>query len=79
MKKSLLSLFIGLVCSISTAMADVTFRVNVPEGTQHCYVVGALPELSSWAAGSGVVMTKVDGQNQFVVTVAGITAADVSA
>ena len=79
MKKSLLSLFIGLVCCISTAMADVTFRVNVPEGTQHCYVVGALPELSSWAAGSGVVMTKVDGQNQFVVTVAGITAADVSA
>lgn len=79
MKKSLLSLFIGLVCCISTAMADVTFRVNVPDGTQHCYVVGALPELSSWAAGSGVVMTKVDGQNQFVVTVAGITAADVSA
>ena len=79
MKKSLLSLFIGLVCCISTAMADVTFTVNVPEGTQHCYVVGALPELSSWAAGSGVVMTKVDGQNQFVVTVAGITVADVSA
>lgn len=79
MKKSLLSLFTGLVCSMTTAMADVTFRVNVPEGTQHCYVVGALPELSSWAAGSGVAMTKVDGQNQFVVTVAGITAADVSA
>ena len=79
MKKSLLSLFIGLVCSMTTAMADVTFRVNVPEGTEHCYVVGALPELSSWAAGSGVAMTKVDGQNQFVVTVAGITAADVSA
>ena len=79
MKKSLLSLFIGLVCSISTAIADVTFRVNVPEGTEHCYVVGALPELSNWAAGSGVAMTKVDGQNQFVVTVAGITAADVSA
>ena len=79
MKKSLLSLFIGLVCSISTAMADVTFTVNVPEGTQHCYVVGALPELSSWAAGSGVAMTKVNGQNQFVVTVAGITAEDISA
>ena len=79
MKKSLLSLFIGLVCSMTTAMADVTFRVNVPEGTQHCYVVGALPELSSWAAGAGVAMTKVDGQSQFVVTVAGITTADVSA
>ena len=79
MKKSLLCLFAGLLCCVSQAMADVTFRVNVPEGTQHCYVVGALPELSSWAAGSGVVMTKVDGQNQFVVTVAGITASDVSA
>ena len=79
MKKSLLSLFVGIMCCISTAWADVTFRVNVPEGTQHCYVVGALPELSSWAAGSGVAMTKVDGQNQFVATVAGITAADVSA
>lgn len=79
MKKSLLILLVGLICCISTAWADVTFRVNVPEGTQHCYVVGALPELSSWAAGSGVAMTKVDGQNQFIATVAGITAADVSA
>ena len=79
MKKSLLFFFIGLTCSISTAWADVTFRVNVPEGTQHCYVVGALPELSSWAAGAGVAMTKVEGQNQFVVTVAGISASDVSA
>jgi len=79
MKKSLLSLLVGLVCSISTAWADVTFRVNVPAGTQHCYVVGALPELSSWAAGAGVAMTKVDGQDQFVVTVAGISASDVSA
>lgn len=79
MKKSLLFFFIGLTCSISTAWADVTFRVNVPDGTQHCYVVGALPELSSWAAGAGVAMTKVEGQNQFVVTVAGISASDVSA
>ena len=79
MKKSLLIILAGIICCISTAWADVTFRVNVPEGTEHCYVVGALPELSSWAAGSGVTMTKVDGQNQFVVTVAGITAADVSA
>ena len=79
MKKSLLIILAGIICCISTAWADVTFRVNVPEGTEHCYVVGALPELSSWAAGSGVAMTKVDGQNQFVVTVAGITAADVSA
>lgn len=79
MKKSLLILLTGLMCCMSQVMADVTFRVNVPEGTQHCYVVGALPELSSWAAGAGVAMTKVEGQNQFVVTVAGISASDVSA
>ncbi len=79
MKKSLLILLTGLMCCMSQVMADVTFRVNVPEGTEHCYVVGALPELSSWAAGAGVAMTKVDGQNQFVVTVAGISASDVSA
>lgn len=77
--KSLLSLFIGLVCSMTTAMADVTFRVNVPEGTEHCYVVGALPELSNWAAGAAVPMTQVAGSSQFIVTIAGITAADVSA
>lgn len=79
MKKSLLILLTGLMCCMSQVMADVTFRVNVPEGTQHCYVVGALPELSSWAAGAGVAMTKVEGQNQFVVTVTGISASDVSA
>ena len=79
MKKSLLILLTGLMCCMSQVMADVTFRVNVPEGTQHCYVVGALPELSSWAAGAGVAMTKVEGQNQFVVTVAGMSASDVSA
>ena len=79
MKKSLLILLTGLMCCMSQVMADVTFRVNVPDGTQHCYVVGALPELSSWAAGAGVAMTKVEGQNQFVVTVAGISTSDVSA
>lgn len=79
MKKSLLILLTGLMCCMSQVMADVTFRVNVPDGTQHCYVVGALPELSSWAAGAGVAMTKVEGQNQFIVTVAGISASDVSA
>ncbi|MBR5443906.1 MAG: T9SS type A sorting domain-containing protein [Paludibacteraceae bacterium] len=78
MKKSLLLIASLLIC-VSAILADVTFTVNVPEGTQHCYVVGALPELSSWAAGSGVAMTKVNGQNQFVVTVAGITAEDISA
>ena len=64
---------------MTTAMADVTFRVNVPEGTEHCYVVGALPELSNWAAGAAVPMTQVAGSSQFTVTIAGITAADVSA
>ena len=79
MKKILFSLFIGWVCTTTIALADVTFRVNVPEGTQHCYIVGALPELSSWAAGAGVAMTKVEGKNQFVVTIAGISNSDVSA
>ena len=79
MKKSLLFLFVGLICSVFTAMADVTFTVNVPNGTKYCYVVGALPELSNWAAGAAVPMTQVAGSSQFTVTIAGITVADVSA
>ncbi|MBQ2037361.1 MAG: hypothetical protein II216_05515, partial [Alistipes sp.] len=79
MKKILLSLFAGLVCSVTTAIADVTFLVNVPAGTKQCYVVGGLPELSSWSAGAAVSMTRVGEKDQFTVTVAGITAADVSA
>lgn len=69
-----------VLCVLGIACCEnVTFRVNVPEGTKQCYVVGDLPELSAWAAGSAVPMTKVDGQNQFVVTIEGITASDVSA
>ena len=79
MKKILLSLFAGLLCSVTTAIADVTFLVNVPTGTKQCYVVGGLPELSSWSAGAAVSMTRVGEKDQFTVTVAGITAADVSA
>ena len=79
MKKILLSLFAGLVCSVTTAIADVTFLVNVPTGTKQCYVVGALPQLSSWSAGAAVPMTRVGEKDQFTVTVAGITTADVSA
>ena len=79
MKKSLLSLLIGLICSISVVMADVTFTVNVPSGTKYCYVVGALPELSSWAAGAAIPMKQVAGSSQFTVTITGITAADISA
>ena len=79
MKKSLLSLLIGLICSISVVMADVTFTVNVPSGTKYCYVVGALPELNSWAAGAAIPMTQVAGSSQFTVTITGITAADISA
>ena len=79
MKKSLLFLFVGLICSVFTAMADVTFTVKVPSGTKYCYVVGALPQLSSWAAGSAVPMTQVAGSSLFTVTVAGISAADISA
>ena len=69
----------GLMVWVSSMLADVTFRVNVPEGTKQCYVVGDLPELSSWAAGSAVSMSKVEGQSQFEVTVAGITVEDVRA
>ena len=79
MKNSLLAILIGLLGSISSMMADVTFKVNVPEGTKQCYVVGALPELSAWSAGAAVPMQRVGSANQFTVTIAGITAADVSA
>ena len=78
MKKSLL-LVVGLLMCINTIFADVTFTVNVPAGTKHCYVVGALPELSAWSAGAAVPMTRVGEKDQFTVTVAGITTADVSA
>ena len=80
MRQQFSFLLIGICLAISSAIrADVTFRVNVPTGTTHCYVVGALPELSSWAAGAGVAMNKVEGKDQFTVTVAGITTADISA
>ena len=79
MKRLLPFLFVGLVCSMTPALADVTFRVNVPAGTKQCYVVGGLPQLSSWSAGAAVSMTRVGEKDQFTVTVAGITAADVSA
>ena len=79
MKNSLLAILIGLLGSISSMMADVTFKVNVPEGTKQCYVVGALPELSAWSAGAAVPMQRVGTANQFTVTIKGISAADVSA
>ena len=78
MKKSLL-LVAGLLMYINTILADVTFTVNVPTGTKQCYVVGALPQLSSWSAGAAVPMTRVGEKDQFAVTIAGITIADVSA
>ena len=76
--KHILSLFITLCVVLSSALADVTFTVNVPAGTKYCYVVGGLPELSAWAAGAAVPMTKIEGKDQFKVTIAGITAADVA-
>lgn len=79
MKKSLLTLFTALALGVCPALADVTFTVNVPAGTKQCFVVGALPELANWSAGSPVAMTKVDGKDQFTVTIAGITADDVKA
>ena len=77
--KKIFAIVFGLVSSISMLLADVTFTVNVPTGTKHCYVVGALPELSSWAAGAAVSMDKVAGKDQFTVTIPGITTADISA
>ena len=76
--KQIFSIFIGLLCGV-IAMADVSFTVNVPAGTKQCYVVGGLPQLSSWSAGAAVAMNKVDGKDQFTVTVTGITTADVGA
>ena len=79
MKKNLLTLFAGLIMAISPAVADVTFTVNVPSGTKQCYVTGGLPALSNWSAGAAIAMTKVDGKDQFTVTIVGITADDVKA
>ncbi len=78
MKRLLLLLVLHCVLCI-VHCENVTFRVNVPEGTKHCFVVGGLPELSSWAAGAAVPMNKVDGLNQFTITIEGITAEDVAA
>ena len=77
--KKIFFILIGLASSMTMLLADVTFTVNVPSGTKHCFVVGALPELSSWAAGAAVSMDKVAGKDQFTVTISGITTADISA
>ena len=79
MKKTLSLLLVGLLGNVLPILADVTFTVNVPAGTKHCYVVGGLAELSAWSAGAAVPMTKVAGKDQFIVTVEGISTADVSA
>ena len=79
MKQRFSLLLIGILMAVSFVKADVTFRVNVPRGTKYCYVVGGLPELSSWAAGAAVSMDKVAGKDQFTVTIPGITTADVAA
>ena len=78
MKKSFLLLF-SLIAVYSTILADVTFTVNVPSDTKQCYVVGGLPQLSAWSAGAAVPMNKVEERDQFTVTIAGISTADVSA
>ena len=77
MKKNLLIL-IALISSLSL-LADVSFTVNVPKGTKQCYIVGALPELSSWSAGAAIPMHQVAGKEQFTITISGISAADISA
>ncbi len=79
MKKSLLTLLTSLLLGINPILADVTFTVNVPAGTQQCFVVGELPELAKWSAEAAVSMNKVDGKDQFTITIKGITADDVKA
>ena len=77
MKRYFIILF-SMLCSL-TAMADVTFIVNVPAGTKQCYIVGGLPQLSAWSAGAAVPMARVGDNDQFTVTISGITTADISA
>ena len=77
MKRYFIILF-SMLCSL-TAMADVTFIVNVPAGTKQCYIVGGLPQLSAWSAGTAVPMIRVGDNDQFTVTISGITTADISA
>ena len=77
--KKLFFILIGLASSMTMLLADVTFTVNVPSSTKHCYIVGGLPQLSSWSAGAAVPMNKVEGKDQFTVTIAGISTADISA
>ena len=76
--KTSLFLIAGLLMSINTIFADVTFTVNVPAGTKQCYVVGGLPELSLWSAGAAVPMTRVGEKDQFTVTVAVVIPATVT-
>ena len=77
MKKYTLIL-LALITSLSTLMADVTFTVNVPSGTPQCYLVGALPQLSSWSAGAAIPMKRVEDKDQFTITISGITHTDIS-
>ena len=79
MKQRFSIFLIGILMAVSFVKADVTFTVNVPSGTKHCYIVGGLPQLSSWSAGAAVPMNKVEGKDQFTVTIAGISTADISA
>ena len=76
--KKILLILIALISSLSL-LADVSFTVNVPKGTKQCYIVGALPELSSWSAGAAIPMHQVAGKEQFTITISGISAADISA
>ena len=76
--KRYLIILVLMLCSL-LAVADVTFTVNVPVGTKQCYVVGGLPQLSAWSAGAAVPMTRVGDNDQFTVTISGITTADISA
>ena len=79
MKRFFSILLVGLLYCTNPILADVTFTVNVPADTKYCYIVGGLPELSSWAAGAAVPMNRVGDNNQFTVTISGISIADITA
>lgn len=66
MKKLLLSLF---VFAFAWTNAQVTYRVNVPAGTNKCYIAGGM---NGWTHQE---MTKVNA-TQFTITIATATTAD---
>lgn len=61
-----------------TAFASVTFNVEVPAGTQNCYICGASAKLAAWSANAAVKMNKVEGEDRFTLTISDLTTTEVS-